>query len=590
MNNLMPKMVPTFLPMAKITTVFEDQYQHIIQKTMRHAETCLSNPDSRQAVMFCPPGSGKTTAWIVDLIWRIADLAKKSKKKNQLFVFTSPDDSINQDVYNQLLALYKLDGKYEMLEEIGLNWYGLYQDPKEITGRGLEIVACSIQKATGDEGKGQYKELKKHKITALISDEAHRGLGCTDKENYERDIGYTGSDFEAIWYWKCRGLNYDMWFGLTGTPTESQKWDTDDYVVISKDMEKSDWRLPFFEKMLTVFDPQAYDYQIKCFFLEISKRNAIGKYYKSKFDYVPEPISELSETKVTGMIRCGIEGSKYPKPSYVLSKWNELCKEYQEKTFEYDGVELPYHIGKCAIMTHELKTGGDNNGTINLLNDENSDYVAAAVMYIGSVGINITNLGVVSILPVVKNKGDVDNNLRQFISRMDRCKYVWRGSFANEVAQINDPKIVDNMVKLAVNTSSKKLFCSEGGLATGAYFNVRDNHVLVEDAVGFLKGLISIFRESCGYSSVSGKERDLAYKNARKDKCEFSGCNCYKTLVLESKEKSKSIRELAYQKILQVDHIDGDRENMAPENLITLCPNRHSIKTMNNKDYLKEYE
>jgi len=240
-------------------------------------------------------------------------------------------------------------------------------------------------------------------------------------------------------------------------------------------------------------------------------------------------------------------------------------------------------------MTHELKTGGNNDGTINLLNDENSDYVAAAVMYIGSVGINITNLGVVSILPVVKNKGDVDNNLRQFISRMDRCKFVWRGSFANEVAQINDPKIVDNMVKLAVNTSSKKLFCSKGGLATGAYFNVRDNHVLVEDAVGFLKGLISIFRESCGYSSVSGKERDLAYKNARKDKCEFSGCNCYETLVLESKEKSKSIRELAYQKILQVDHIDGDRENMASENLITLCPNRHSIKTMNNKDYLNEY-
>jgi hypothetical protein len=39
-----------------------------------------------------------------------------------------------------------------------------------------------------------------------------------------------------------------------------------------------------------------------------------------------------------------------------------------------------------------------------------------------------------------------------------------------------------------------------------------------------------------------------------------------------------------------VDHIDGDRENMAKENLITLCPNRHSIKTMNNEDYLNKYE
>ena len=61
-------------------------------------------------------------------------------------------------------------------------------------------------------------------------------------------------------------------------------------------------------------------------------------------------------------------------------------------------------------------------------------------------------------------------------------------------------------------------------------------------------------------------------------------------LVENSTKGSKSIRELAYQKILQVDHIDGDRDNMAPENLITLCPNRHRIKTMNNEDYLNSYD
>ena len=40
---------------------------------------------------------------------------------------------------------------------------------------------------------------------------------------------------------------------------------------------------------------------------------------------------------------------------------------------------------------------------------------------------------------------------------------------------------------------------------------------------------------------------------------------------------------------MNVDHKDGDRENMNPDNLITLCPNRHSFKTMENKDYLKKY-
>lgn len=586
----MPKMVPTFLPLSDIDTLFEDQYKHIVEKAFSHATKCLSNPDPRQATIVCPPGSGKTTTFIVDLLWRIAESAKNNYgRRNQIFVFTSPDDTINQDVHKQLNEIFRDNEKYDILEDIGLTFTGLYQDPKDIKGRGLEIVACTIQKATGP----QFDYLKKFKITSLISDEAHRGLGCPDKENYRHDVGYTGTDYEAVWYWKCRELDYDMWFGLTGTETFSQRFDTENYVLISKDMEKSDWRLPFFEKKIHVYQSSSnldYDKQIEDTFIEVAKRNAIGKYLKSKIKKIPESLPKLSETKVTAMIKCGtVQQIGVPGTSDVYNTWNDLCKKYQDQTFEYDGVELPYHIGKCAIMTAEVKTGGTNDRTKDLLNDENSEYVAAAVMYIGSVGINITNLGVVSILPVVKNSGDVDNNLRQLISRMDRCKFVWRGSFANEVAQVNDPEMRKLMVDLAVNTSSKKCLASMGGLATGAYVKVRDSHVLVENAKGFLLGLISVFREQNGHSSVSGKERDIAYKNARKDRCEFEGCNCYETLVENSTKGSKAERELAYQKILQVDHIDGDRENMAPENLVTLCPNRHSIKTINNEDFLNKY-
>ena len=49
------------------------------------------------------------------------------------------------------------------------------------------------------------------------------------------------------------------------------------------------------------------------------------------------------------------------------------------------------------------------------------------------------------------------------------------------------------------------------------------------------------------------------------------------------------MREIYYQQILNVDHKDGNRENMNPDNFITLCPNRHSIKTMSNEDYLNSY-
>ena len=375
---------------------------------------------------------------------------------------------------------------------------------------------------------------------------------------------------------------------LTGTPTHSQRYDTENYHLISDKMEKSDWRLPFFENEIQLWNVPGPK-QIEAWFLEISMRNAIGNYLKTKITDI-DSVSKLSETKITGLIRCGIKGSVAPSPEEVRTIWDFLCKKYSTETFMYDGVELSYHIGQCAIMTSEEKTGGSNEEVVKLLNDENSDYVAAAVIYIGTVGINITNLGVVSVLPYVKNEGDVNISLQQLIARMDRCKFVWRGKFANDVAQINDPEQRKLMVKLAVNTSSKKCFATQGTLVESAYSTVRDNHVLVENAEGFLLGLISVFREQQGSSSISGRERELTYKNARKTKCEFPGCTCYEELVEGLTEGSKSERELNYQRILEVDHIDGDRENMDIENLITYCPNRHSIKTMSNEDYLNQYD
>jgi len=588
MNYLMPKMVPTFLPLTDIKTVFEDQHIHLIKPTIASAAICLETPDPRQQLIYAPAGSGKTTTFQVDLFWRIASMAKKQfDKKNQLFVFTSPDDTINQEVFEQLNVLFSSNDIYEILEDAGLNFLGIYQDPKDVKGRGLEIVACSIQKLTQE----QHKHIKKFNITALISDEAHRGLGSPDEENYKDDVGYEGSSYEAKWYWKCRELKYNMWFGLTGTPTASQKFNKTEYAVISDKMEKSDWRLPFFQEKIYVFrnEHTSHYNQIEEFFLELSKRNAIGKYIKSQIKDISS-IDKLSETKVTGLIRCGISTSKYPLMSEVVSHWKKLCEKYKDQTFEYDGIQLSYYIGRCGELSSKFKPGGTNLKAVNILNDENNDVIAYAVMYIGSVGINVTNLGVTSILPQVKNAGNVDNNLRQFIARMDRSKFIWRGSFAMQVAQISDSKQRELMIKLAVNTSSCKCLATDGGLSVGAYVDVRDNHVLVHQAEGFLKGLVSIFREHSGNSSVGGKERDLAYKNARKTKCEFKNCGCYEELVENSDAKTKSIRELAYQRMLQVDHKDGDRENMDIKNLITLCPNRHSIKTMENEDFLNEYK
>jgi hypothetical protein len=92
--------------------------------------------------------------------------------------------------------------------------------------------------------------------------------------------------------------------------------------------------------------------------------------------------------------------------------------------------------------------------------------------------------------------------------------------------------------------------------------------------------------------SSSKQERDAAYKLAQKDHCEREGCKCFEDFVtnppISSEEfpLSEEERLVNYKKGLQVDHVDRNLNNLAPENLKTYCPNAHSGKTMKYEDYM----
>ena len=95
-------------------------------------------------------------------------------------------------------------------------------------------------------------------------------------------------------------------------------------------------------------------------------------------------------------------------------------------------------------------------------------------------------------------------------------------------------------------------------------------------------------------SSVSGQERDLAYK-AYKEKIPYceqhndSSCREENRILEKYKEKSDEEFEVAWWKALHVNHIDGNRENMEEENLETVCPNYHGVETMLKEHYMTNY-
>ena len=82
-------------------------------------------------------------------------------------------------------------------------------------------------------------------------------------------------------------------------------------------------------------------------------------------------------------------------------------------------------------------------------------------------------------------------------------------------------------------------------------------------------------------SVPSQQERDLAYKQYRKDRCEREGCACYENFVDNPPENSLE-RGLSWEERiknheqqLEVHHINEDHNDMRPENLVTLCSNAH---------------
>lgn len=73
----------------------------------------------------------------------------------------------------------------------------------------------------------------------------------------------------------------------------------------------------------------------------------------------------------------------------------------------------------------------------------------------------------------------------------------------------------------------------------------------------------------CGSCRTKNKVK-FSYRKYKKDHCELCGF----------------IPKIPQQ--LDVDHIDGNKENNSPLNFQTLCANCHRLKTHQNKDYLKK--
>jgi len=151
----------------------------------------------------------------------------------------------------------------------------------------------------------------------------------------------------------------------------------------------------------------------------------------------------------------------------------------------------------------------------------------------------------------------------------------------------------DLIIKLAINIATKEPFSTEGGLFNGAYNHVHAGHITKEGAYDYLWGAVSEKRVRLK-AIASGKARDLAYKSYKEEVpyCEKhpnGECKAQCRDLPKYKDLTDEEFEDAWWKALQVNHINGDREDSQKENLETVCPNYHGVETMLEEHYLNEY-
>ena len=74
-------------------------------------------------------------------------------------------------------------------DEFGLDLYNVATRPDQLEGYGTEILVCTPKMATEAQNHVLKKLSEETFLAFIISDEAHRGLGCPSGETYMEDIG-----------------------------------------------------------------------------------------------------------------------------------------------------------------------------------------------------------------------------------------------------------------------------------------------------------------------------------------------------------------------------------------------------------------
>ena len=479
----------------------------------------------------------------------------------------------------------------------------------------VATVAMAVNGGTDNENSDILINYLEDKKFALYWDEAHFG-GSSSGLAYRWNTSWPGKTYKASYYRFAEALallENSKVFGFTATPLFEHKGLIPVISVQSQMynllMKKEDWatqeelteitsQLPD----ITVYNPEknGFDAGIKLAlhdYLSFSEKIKI-----ISLDYIKEQEPLLNLCPKTIMTLNAGADRENSTTSLTLEEQIDVVKNYLEGKFDPnlfilgEATEKGYFIRNLLGERIKVKTFDEFT---NKLKDSNDPLRFLFHIEKFKFGLNISNISheVHSRERNQNGPNVVTVSILQIFGRAVRTNF--------GIEDLNVHYVSDAVEWLVENYKDSSVFDE-----LRDYMKLQNSHTFIVPNTDTYQAAIPEWKDDYsaplsmsqfnwvdrnGFKKVirpSKKERDAAYKEARKDHCERKDCKCFEDFVtnppIDSEEfdLTEEERLVNYKKGLHVDHVDRNLDNLDPENLKTYCPNAHSGKTMKYEDYM----
>jgi superfamily II DNA or RNA helicase len=591
----------TYDPYVMDIALSVNQDTFLVSQVLNQLQKFYNGTDTRKMVLNAFTGSGKTT---VTIKRTIPDFIKEFYPQGKRVIgFICPRDEVVKGAYDK--AKKSLNNKIvhgatvkvyhtDKLNEIKKN----AQRTDEVENLDGDVVVICM---TAQWFLRNYDLITTNGMFDLmIVDEAHIMFGTVSWEDTKADKGQWNKNFVAKTLDALSSLNSAVLF-LTATPTNSQKEDTPLGAannIYLDPMPRDVLTTPFYDVIPYIDNEDTVYEGLKYFKEQCDKvgdviKNVTGKTWNIvKDNFVP--------MYPACMLRLGRVGAKNGVDfADHIEQIRKLCKQYNftlsistsEYGKEFDGKKI------------------DDLATAVILGERhNHKPVVLVVVDSGYAGVDFVKLN--NIIIGREPKSTIHNNYSQTGGRAARMKFGF----------LNHHTAGETIRDYNISDDQKRLIAEYYILHSTSVVHVPvDSKLLNIDVKQFLES--DTFREFEGRKFIlnlafnNGKAPDLKdclrlvtstsvenniYKQYKKDYCEccevrafgYTECwyNAWKAFkVLVTDKITETEMNILWKMCLQVHHKDGNHFNNDPKNLITICPNVHSLITMHNQDYNNRY-